>query len=188
MTRWLGHLRAADFGWTSDIPDDYVVLYGIFLDLGILNGLSHLAQAGRVLSSKAVLNLPLALRQEAEVWHSRQEERPGHLEFSRRLQHTESSPWWLSSMKCLKGLTCFGCRLNLAKSMEAVVDRASSLEEAAGEALLTGFVHLWKASFFVFYFYFYLMTTAPTLLKLHFFRRWAASKFICYRTWFLIFD
>ena len=56
-------------------------------------------QAGRVLSSKAVLNLPLALRQEAEVWHSRQEE-----------------------------------RLNLAKSMEAVVDRASSLEEAAGEA------------------------------------------------------
>eukprot|EP00435_Cladocopium_sp_Y103_P015931 s564_g3.t3 len=56
-----------------------------------------LHQAGRVLRSKAALNLPLALRQEAETWHSRQEE-----------------------------------RLNLAKSMEAMVDRATSLEEAAG--------------------------------------------------------
>ena len=35
-------------------------------------------QAGRVLRSKAALNLPLALRQEAETWHSRQEERLGH--------------------------------------------------------------------------------------------------------------
>lgn len=55
-----------------------------------------LHQAGRVLCSKAALNLPLALRQEAETWHSRQEE-----------------------------------RLNLAKSMEAVVERAANLEEAA---------------------------------------------------------
>lgn len=34
-------------------------------------------QVGRVLCSKAALNLPLALRQEAEIWHSRQEERQG---------------------------------------------------------------------------------------------------------------
>ena len=38
----------------------------------------QIVQAGRVLCSKAALNLPLALRQEAETWHSRQEERLGH--------------------------------------------------------------------------------------------------------------
>ena len=130
------------------------MLYGIFLGLGILNNISHLAQAGRVLSSKAVLNLPLALRQEAEVWHSRQEERPGHLEFFQThagcntLNHHRRGD--CHQYLCLTGLACFDlCRLNLAKSMEAVVDRATSLEEAAGEALLTGFVHLWKTPFCV---------------------------------------
>eukprot|EP00438_Fugacium_kawagutii_P032284 Skav203494 [mRNA] locus=scaffold2089:19863:24283:- [translate_table: standard] len=40
---------------------------------------SRAATLTAVLCSKAALNLPLALRQEAEIWHSRQEERQGLL-------------------------------------------------------------------------------------------------------------
>eukprot|EP00913_Durusdinium_trenchii_P020306 g19077.t1 len=57
---------------------------------------ASIQEAGRILTGKAILNLPLALRQEVEVWHSRQQE-----------------------------------RLRLAKSMEAAVNRATSLEAEA---------------------------------------------------------
>lgn len=49
---------------------------------------SVFAQVGRVLCSKAALTLPLALRQEVEIWHSRQLERRG-LPSSARLERVE---------------------------------------------------------------------------------------------------
>ncbi|CAJ1417638.1 unnamed protein product [Effrenium voratum] len=59
---------------------------------------SWLDQAGRLLSGGAAMNLPMNVRQEAESWQSRQED-----------------------------------RLRLAKSMEEVVNRAASLQNAAEE-------------------------------------------------------
>ena len=123
-------------------------------------------QAGRVLRSKAALTLPLALRQEAETWHSRQEERRGHAqtwtvydsiptdfisaclyvhhqslsyECMRCYAHFSARPIYLRNNRSLETpkATVFekdvaDDRLNLAKSMEAVVERAANLEEAAG--------------------------------------------------------
>ncbi|CAK9071655.1 unnamed protein product, partial [Durusdinium trenchii] len=65
-------------------------------DIALEEREASIQEAGRILTGKAILNLPLALRQEVEVWHSRQQE-----------------------------------RLRLAKSMEAAVNRATSLEAEA---------------------------------------------------------